>query len=257
MLVKCFKKSVPHPFTLSVTFDHPEMILQMRGPFPFNENRCIKIPSKEDIQRAFEHCDSKIIVTVQSVIYERNFNHLRSSVKSINHLLEEEEVYVLFGSIDQAVFALGLIGGINVQIHRAGITGDCVSSCGFRFVIHPLETSVRAEYRTIGNLLKSMRDVDQRLRLIGAVPSELGVPVLPSNLVHNADFDSSVRDMQEGGVHVKEDLHAFLVSKIRVDKVKRTDELSILVDKRIQLLISLQRIDKDLCPFSHELQFIV
>jgi hypothetical protein len=228
------------------------MILQMRGPFPFDEDRCILIPRKEDVQRAFLSCNLKIITTVQSVFRERNYNHIRGPVKSINHLLEEEEVFVLFGSIDQAMCALSLVGGITVPIPRGG----CVSNCSFRFLVHPLDIDVRAKYRTTGDLLKSLRDVDQRLRLIGAVPSQLGFPELSSSLVHNDEFDSLVHAMQEDRLK-KKDLHLFLVSQIRVDKIKREAELDHLVEKRIHLLISLQGIDKDIYPFSCELQYTV
>ena len=93
------------------------------------------------------------------------------------------------------------------------------------------------------------------------------MPVLPDSFVQFNAFDDTVKAYEENmkdvqsrsrtfdPVMMKQDLHAFLCSRVRVDRVKRQKTLDPLVDERIEILKKLSRINPDDYPFEFEREF--
>lgn len=253
--------------------DHEGMVLQMRGHFPCDSKGFLILPSLAEIQAGIirigqtnSSLQDLITFKVDSIYSEINFNYLVQSAKSPNHLLQEEEVFVKFGSNDQATFILGLSDGVPIQ---TVVKNGAISGGVFRFFVPSKDKATRAVYRTIGGLLTRLTKVNNELKQLGAVPGRGGIPVLPEHFVQTEEFDETVRALQENmravndqlsrrGASIqsgKEGLHGYLVSKRRVNKRKRQAALDSLVDERIDILLKLCGYDPDETPFSFDREF--
>jgi hypothetical protein len=245
-----------------------ETTLRMVGMFPYNADRSFMLPSKEGVQHGLAWMSStspRLSVEVTSVFSEKNFNFLKYPTISHNYLLEEEEVYVRFKTPEQASYVLGLSGGSRVVFDFSGRTEGRI----FQFSIPVEKQSIRVTYRSIGTLLKRIRVIDSRLKDLGAVPGRGGVPVLREDFVDAKEFDETVdallenmQEVEQGlstrrivGHTGKEELHGYLVSKIKVNKKKRQGELDGLVQERIEILLKLCSFNLDEPPFSFDREF--
>jgi hypothetical protein len=158
-----------------------------------------------------------------------------------------------------------MTGNLRVAFDLFGRTESRV----FQFSTPSQKQSTRVIYRSIGVQLKRMKVIDDRLKDIGAVPGRGGIPVLRADLVDSEEFDETVTTLlenmreQEQPLSVrrssdltgKEELHGYLVSKIKVDKKKRQMELDGLVRERIEILLKLSSFDPDEIPFSFDREF--
>jgi len=242
--------------------------LRLVGMFPFNADRSFMLPTKEGVQYGIllmQPAPRSLNVEVECISTEKNFNFLKYSTISQNHLLEEEEVYVKFKTPEQASYVLGMTGNLRVAFDLFGRTESRV----FQFSTPSQKQSTRVIYRSIGVQLKRMKVIDDRLKDIGAVPGRGGIPVLRADLVDSEEFDETVTTLlenmreQEQPLSVrrssdltgKEELHGYLVSKIKVDKKKRQMELDGLVRERIEILLKLSSFDPDEIPFAFDREF--
>ena len=231
------------------TSDHEGMVLQMRGGFPRDGKGLILIPSKEEVQRAFvtsgggRNPQVVSLADVESVFHERNFHHIQYGPTSPNYLLEEIDVFVKFASVDQATVVLGVGGNKAFQIQNMGF--------GVQFVIPSKDTTTRTAFRTAGDLILRLNKVDKQLKTLGAVPGRGGVPELSEMLVQLEDFDAAVTSRG----YDKATIHAYLCTRIRVDRRKRQAALEPLVNERIEILMELAKIDQDKYPFVCEREF--
>jgi hypothetical protein len=86
-------------------------------------------------------------------------------------------------------------------------------------------------------------------------------------LIQNEDFDNTVDTYLKidcattfgrrclNPVMAKQDLHAFLCTRTRVDRRARQAALEPLVDERIEILLKLVKYDQDRFPFAIEREF--
>jgi hypothetical protein len=255
--------------------DHERMVLKMRGHFTRNSSGEFLLPAVEELQaelvrigRENPSLGAMTNFTVLEIFNEKNFNYIRRSARDPNHLLQEEEVFVKFGSCEQALYILGLIHGLHFQV-RGGGNGGKIPGSHYLFSLPSYDTATRAIYRVVGGLLIRLKEVDKELRQLGAVPY-MGLPMLPVHFVQTEEFDEQVRLLQEeennnnklapisSGRQImgaKDSLHAYLTSKHKVDRRKRQAALDVLVDERIDILLKLCRYDPEETPFSFDREF--
>ena len=260
--------------------DHERMVLKMRGHFTRNSSGEFLLPDVEELQaelvrigRENPSLGAMTNFTVLEIFNEKNFNYIRRSARDPNHLLQEEEVFVKFGSCEQASYILGLIHGLEVCGNGPRTT--------YFFSLPSYDTATRSIYRAVGGLLIRLKEVDGELRQLGAVPYK-GSPMLPVHFVQTEEFDEQVRlffSLQEstqpisgqqqqqlafgegGGVgfysvqDAKKSLHAYLTSKHKVNRRKRQAALDVLVDERIDILLKLCSYDPEETPFSFDREF--
>ena len=247
-------------------------VLRIRGRFYVEASGDLLLPSKEEFQAGIEGIGRRnpslselTSFVVEAVFSEKNFNFLGHPVKSPNHSLQEEEVYVKFGSKEQASFVLGLDMGFNLDIYT---NSPHRTSSNFRFTLPGSNKTTRAVYRTIGALIKCLKEVDTELKKLGAVPGKGGIPIIPDQFVQTEEFNETVKAFQENmetadkqcGLTFarigKEDLHGFLVNKRNVNRKKRQAALDALVDERINILMKLCSYDLDEFPFNFQREFM-
>ena len=137
---------------------------------------------------------------------------------------------------------------------------------GIQFSKPTQNSATREAYRNIGNLLLRLKKVDDQCKALGAIPGKGGGPMLPEQMVQMEEFDDTVRAFEENiedvksklnrGVGdpktIKQDLHAYLCSKTRINKRKRQTALDPLIDERIAILKKLAQFDIDEFPFIYE-----
>ena len=228
------------------------MVLQMRCQSGFVN--FVFSPSSEEIQAAFAARNQKNVydalvqANVKHVSIEENFNFLKSGPKSPNYLLKEKEVYVRFESVEQASHVLRIGEYLHVKINAN-------QKAPFQFFAPKHSTTTRATYRTIGNLILRLKEVDQQLKALGAIPGRGGVPELSEMLVQINEFDGFVARANAAHGYDKATLHSFLCTRTRVDKRKRQAALDPLVDERIDILLKLTKYDPDDVPFTFEREF--
>lgn len=201
-------------------------------------------------------------LTVVEIFLERNFNRLESAPEHPNHLFQEEEMYVRFGSDEQASCLLNLGCGLALDIYM-----DSQYRCQtfFRFSLPSKSMVLRAQYRKIGEDILNLKEIDQNIRAIGAVARTPGIPVLPDHFIQDDEFDKTVTALMEdvqftddqmvskgGG---KDALHEYLVSKCRVNRRGRQAALDVLIDQRINVLLKLCRYNQDETPFAFTRKF--
>ena len=231
------------------------MVLQIKN-LPGDGKGSVVIPKKEEIERIFvddkfspRNLEAVSKIEVESVFLEWNFPHILSGPKSPNFTTKNAEVFVKFGSVEQAVYVQILgenKGMMTITVKREG----CNHSFGIRFVPCP-DATVRATYRNIGDLILRLKEVDRQLKALGAVPGRGGIPELSEMLVQPEDFEAAVT---ASGFN-KATLHNYLCTRTRVDKRKRQAALDPLVDERIEILMALSQIDQDKFPFACEREF--
>lgn len=227
---------------------HEGMVLQMRGKSGY-----AFIPSADEIQAAFVARNQRVVfgaeVNVKLVSVEENFNYVKAGLKSPNYLLKEKEIYVKFESAEQASRVLRIGDYLHVKINAN-------QQAPFQFFAPRQSTTIRATYRTIGDLIIRLREVDQQLKSLGAIPGRGGVPELSGMLVQNDEFDRGVAGYtKDARGYDKATLHNFLCTRVRVDKRKRQSSLDQLVDERIDILLKLTKYDPDEFPFTFEREF--
>ena len=235
--------------------DDDGTVLQMRGYFRFSEDGDIIIPTKEEIQEGFMMVGQQDTalpqVSVVSVFFENNFN--RSTYA------REVDVFVRFGTKEQALYAFEL-RHIDIYQHNPS-----PSECRYDFLLPVGNAATRAGYRDIIWISQCRREVDYKLKRLGAVQGRGGIPVLPDKFIQKEEFDATLQAIimsdadQRRGVNAptaKENLHSYLVSRVRVDRKKRQDELDKLVDERISLLLRLASYDPDEYSFTYDGEFI-
>ena len=229
-------------------------IIQIRGKFPLGMTALTVMPLKKELQKAFDTLGSKsllygIRIEVLSVFSERNFNFIQQRVVNSNSLFEEDELFVKMGSPEQASCILGSIENVFINISAR--------PCIVRFSAPSYGTRMRSTYREIGRSMKRLHYTDNELKTIGAIPHFLGgIPMLPENLVHWDEFDAAVENFR-GEKNGKQDLHMYLVSKIRVDRRRIESVFESLVNERINILLKLCYYDQHETPFSFTRSFSV
>lgn len=199
-------------------------------------------------------------VEVESKFTEINFNYLQNGSGLYNFLVQEEEFYVKVGSPEQMELILKF--GNNFQVHL-----NPRQSVHIKFIKPSQKSATREAYRAIGNLLLCLKTVDQKCKVLEAIPGKGGVPMLPDQMVQKEQFDETVKAYEENikdmagkigksnNHPVTTDLHAYLCSKTRVDKRKRQTALDPLIDERIEILKKLAQFDTDEFPFTYEREF--
>ncbi len=126
---------------------------------------------------------------------------------------------------------------------------------GFQFSEPRRNARTRAAYREIGTLITRLRQIDAQLKAIGAVPINIGrggFPKLPDTLIQKEEFDESVAQLRKA---TSRQLHAYVSTRIRVDRKERQRKLDSLVDERINILLKLAQFDPDEFPFVVEREF--
>ena len=244
----------------SIESEHAGMVLQIKN-LPSDGTGSVLIPKKEEIERIFTDGprdnysrlkggivpDVTMKIDVESVFIEWNFPYISNGPKSPNFITKYADVFVKFGSTEQAayVFALGRTkGGFSIQVKGEG----CIHGVSLKFVLCP-DAATRTAYRTAGTLILRLKEVDAQLRALGAIPGRGGVPELSDMLVQKEDFDVAVTQFDAAT------LHNFLCTRTRVDKRKRQGILKPLVDERFEILLQLAKIDQDATPFTYEREF--
>jgi hypothetical protein len=260
------------------TSDHEGMTLKVCGQFPRTANGLFVVPTREEFTSSFLHwqLNSRRLVkfstplTVKAVIEEETFNHLLAGPSNPNYLLKEQDVSIVMESVEQAEYLLGICshgyGSIHVNFSANGMN----YGLSFSFRRHSLDQHVRKVYREIGSLVVRLRDVDFRLRALGAIPtSRSKIIKLDPSLVQTEVFDKTVKEYQakiaeteliEGRSREdrelnKQALHAYLCSNTRVDRSKREAAFSALVAERIDILLQLSQYDPDEFPVVVERDF--
>lgn len=230
-------------------------VLRISGQLTRSPTGVTMFPTKEELNDAFAALangqDADHSIRVEAVTLEDNFNFLHLDPTSHNHLLQVKEAYAVFGSAEQAVCVLRLKRPMTLRIASPVDGRNYQASIFFEPPAHKKAT--RTAYATIGTRLQLLRNVDTRLRVVGAVPSPEGMPVLPSSFMQTEQFDINAneciaRDNREG-------LHRLLVSRVRVDRNWRQAVLDRLVDERIDILLRLCSYDLDEFPFAFVREF--
>ena len=237
--------------------DQEGMILQMRGNLHRDKKGSVIVPDKDQVQAAFVIGGTKKSpayvqqASVDSVFFEKNFNHIMEGPASPNFLLQNVDVFIKFASAKDAATVLELEGCRAINSARA----DGVMCAQMYKFVTPPSFVARATYRNIGHLITRLKEVDDQLKTLGAVAGSSGTPRLSKHLLSVEDFDAQVNEYTLR--NNKEFLHEFLTTKTRVDKRKRQTALEPLVDERIEILMQLSKIDQDKFPFTFEREFKV
>ena len=230
--------------------DRDGVVLQLKN-LPSDGKGAVLVPKKEDIELLFttKHNPTNEVpkIEVLSVHMEWNFPYIRDGPKSPNFATRFAEVFVRFGSPEQSAYVheLGSRSCFNLAMQ------DAHRSFGLnvKFVLCQ-DAATRAAYRTVGTLIGRLKGVDDKLRALGAVPGRGGVPELSEKLVQSEEFDAAAAYRHDRGT-----LHAFLCTRIRVDKRQRQAALEPLVEERFEILLELAYIDQDKFPFTCEREF--
>ena len=107
--------------------------------------------------------------------------------------------------------------------------------------------------------------------MLDAIPGRGGLPILPDQMVQTEQFDETVKAYEDnindvkgrlnpapGGPEMaKQDLHAYLCSRTRIDKRKRQTALDPLIDERIEILKKLAQFDTDEFTFTYEVVWVL
>lgn len=226
-------------------------IIQIRGKFPLGMTPLTVMPLKNELQKAFDSLGRKsflygVKIDVVSVFSERNFNHIQQRFVNTNSLFEEDELFVKMGSPEQASCILGSVDNVYISVSSR--------PCIVRFSAPSYGARLRNTYRDIGKLMKRLHYIDNELRSIGAVSGLGGIPVLPEKFVHMDEFDATVQTFKEKSS--KDDLHMYLVAKIRVDKRRMETAFELLVNERVGILLKLCNYDQFETPFSFTRAFV-
>jgi hypothetical protein len=176
---------------------------------------------------------------------------------SSNYLLQEPSVFVKFGTSQQAKTVENEIKYKTVYFSfaQAGIN--------YHFTVPKQNSTDRAAYRTIGDLIKGLKKVDSKLKALGAVPGRGGLPELSDKLIQKDDFDTYINSLRAADTQrvrwdplmKQQELHGWLCTRTRVDKSKRQAALEPLVDERIDILLKLAMFDPDQYPVVIEREF--
>ena len=236
--------------------DQDGVVLQLKN-LPSDGKGAVLVPKKEVIELLFTSrynpTNEVPKIDVLSVHMEWNFPYIRDGPKSPNFATRFAEVFVRFGSPEQAAYVheLGGRSCFNItmedECRRFGLN--------VKFVLCQ-DAAARAAYRTVGTLIGRLKGVDDKLRALGAVPGRGGVPELSEMLVQSEEFDGWLaKCTQTAHVYDKAWLHSFLCGRTRVDKRKRQATLEPLVDERLEILMELCKIDQDKFPFTCEREF--
>ena len=238
-------------------------ILRVVGGFQKSVDGSCIYPTRKEVQQKFKEFHDSI--RVQALTIENNFNYIQNGPGSGKFLMQEEELFVRFGSAEEMQYVLDCNFNLHVQVD---LHAGCTSGCNIQFV-KPALLVKRDTYRTIGNLILNLKTVDQKCRALEAIPGKGGVPILPDQMVQTEQFDETVKSFEENVEDVsgklkhglstplgaKQYLHAYLCSKTRVDKRKRQTALDPLIDERIEILKKLAQFDTDEFPFTYEREF--
>ena len=244
--------------------DQNAVVVQMCGCFPRTAAGIPLIPGKDEIQAAFgvRKYQRETIheVEVKSIKVEYNFKYIGDNPSNPNYLLKEPEVFVTVASVKQANYIISLKHAhVSIKTEH-GSTGQ-----SFRFSSPLKDADTRATYREIGSLIIRLKQVDERLKALGAVAGRGGVPELSDMLIQNEDFDTCIETyhknkeangrQRQDPLMAKQHLHAFLCTRTRVDRRARQAALEPLVDERIEILLKLVKYDQDRFPFAIEREF--
>ena len=211
-------------------------------------------PTREELAASLHFIYREgLALAVESVIEEDNFNHILLGPNSSKYLLKEREMYVRFGTAEQASYLLGICGKDGILMSPVMVEEWGARSLAARFSVPTRPARARAAYRDIGTVIARLMQVDTQLKALGAVPGRGGVPELSDMLVQKEEFDMCVKSFQETGD--KHLLHSWLCTRTRVDRGKRQATLEPLVGERIDLLLKLSRHDPDEFPFVFEREF--
>ena len=243
-------------------------VLRAYGQFPRAADTSVMYPQRIDIQESIvRFLNGKnqgkvaMAIEVESTFVEFNYNYIRSGQYDQRFLKREEELYLKFATQEQADFVIKSTEGQSIVVHFAR------QGCCFQLMESAQKSSTREAYRTIGSLLHRLIEIDKQCKVLGAVPGRGGVPILADTLVQYEAFDDTVRAYEEnmrdveGRVQrfdpnmMKQDLHAFLCGRVRVDRAKRQKTLDPLVDERIGILKKLSKFNPDDYPFEFDREF--
>lgn len=214
------------------------------------------IPRQEELTLAIQrHCNWRrdnsalssatkaIIPVVVSIKQEDNFSHLRDGPQSPNYLLTTPTVNVIFETVEQAEFLLGVAGAVSIPGYPLP----------FEFFKPQQDSATRAAYNAIGSHITRLKKIDDELRTLGAVPGRGGVPQLPENFISPASFDQIVAKYQEN--NDKFTLHNWLCTRMRLDVDKKQAKLDRLVNARIEVLLQLAKHNFDEYPVVVEREY--
>lgn len=234
-----------------------DRVLQMVGSFPCDASGHLCFPNKEDVQISFlrkkEECN---LIEVESVSMEDNYNFLLSGPTCSNYLLCEPTMFVKFKTLDQSKQAEKIrYVDINFDFSRGGKYAR-----GFQFITPKQNSTERAAYRGIGDLIKRLKEVDSKLKALGAIPGIGGLPELSGSFVQKEDYDIWIKSSYNAVAQCwRKDslpaLHKWLCSKTRVDRRRRQTALEPLVDERLDILLQLAQFDPDQYPVVIEREF--
>jgi len=255
------KQELDGPDDLGNATEITDVILQLHGPYFDESDRCMLFPNKNELQTAFneysERNASQGKVEVGFVLIEKNFTEMQD-IDSANYLKDTDECFFSVGSVEQAVFVIGLKSGIHISITKDGRS----VSCYVQFVSPYLDMPTRAMYRQIGLCALALKGVDTQLKKLGALPDDNGVPMLPDSFVQDDEFDfyidsalskravigrRAVGLLSHGSVA---ELTKYLCTMVKVDRRKLIEKLHPLAAKRLELLLELGRINQTTFPFA-------
>jgi hypothetical protein len=239
--------------------------LRVIGKFQRKPDGSFLYPTKEEVQQRFREFHNSLCVRALNT--ERNFNYLQKGPGFPDYLVQEEELFIIFGSAEDTQYVLDC----NFNLH---VTMDMPPPARCRVGSHitfakPTPLRRRDTYRAIGQLITRLKAVDGQCKALGAIPGRGGIPTLPDEMVQAELFDDTVKALEENindlqgklGRNIqdpttaKQTLHGFLCSRKRVDKRKRQNALDPLVDARIEILKALAKMDCDQFPFTYEPDF--
>jgi hypothetical protein len=180
-----------------------------------------------------------------SISIESNFNHIRGGESSPNCLLVALEVYVTFCSKKDAIVLLGYGHPLTLSFfYRPG-------KVEVTFVQPTQCKRDREVYRTIGDNIRRLQEIDAQLRKLGAVAGRGGVPELSEHLIQDVDFDEAICLYRNDPVVFT----SFLCLHTKCDRRKREAELKPLAEERLHILPKLCSYNQDECPFTSRREF--
>lgn len=254
----------------SVARSNPDAcVLRAYGQFPRGVDGSFMYPRRIDIQESIarfidgrNNGKAPMVIEVESTFVEFNFNYIQNGQYDTRFFNREEEFYLKFASQEQADFVIKstINQGFMVPV-------STLHRCSIQLMESDQKSSTREAYRTVGNLLVRLKEIDLQCKKLGAVPGEGMLPVLPDSLVQFEVFDDNVRANEENirdvGViaqhfdrnSLKKNLHGFLCTHTRVDRAKRQKTLDPLIDERIEILKKLSKINPDEYPFEYDRAF--